>query len=104
MELPGHARKTAETIRRVADQGSLDIVAVITRFISPGTCTTGPCATHAAHPHLADPLSPWACSRPSRSLGVKHDGQGRPGLQNAWRLRDGGRGWMADVQYVVEYD
>jgi hypothetical protein len=37
MELPGHARKTAETIRRVGDQGSLDIVAVITRFISPGT-------------------------------------------------------------------
>ncbi|MCU1617458.1 MAG: hypothetical protein JWO98_4998 [Frankiales bacterium] len=27
-----------------------------------------------------------------------------PGIQRAWRLRDDGRGWMADVGFVAQHE
>jgi len=51
--LPGHARKTADPIHQVADRGSLNIVAAITQFIPPGTCTIRPlCHARSLSPHL----------------------------------------------------
>jgi hypothetical protein len=41
---------------------------------------------------------------PPRLVEVEHDGAWWPGTQRAWRLCDDGRGWRADVEYVVEYD
>jgi hypothetical protein len=38
---------------------------------------------------------------PPRSVEVEHDGAWWPGLQRSWRLRDDGRGWLAEVGYVV---
>ena len=38
---------------------------------------------------------------PPRPVEVENEGQWLPGLQRAWRLCDDGRGWMADVEYVV---
>lgn len=40
---------------------------------------------------------------PPRAVEVEHDGQWCPGFQHAWRLLDDGRGWIADVEYVVQY-
>jgi len=41
---------------------------------------------------------------PPRRVEVHRDGHWWPGFQHAWRLCDDGRGWMADVDYVVAYD
>ena len=41
---------------------------------------------------------------PPRAVEVERDGRWWPVLQSAWRLLDDGRGWMAEVNYVVEYE
>ena len=41
---------------------------------------------------------------PPRLVDVEKDGAWWPGSQRAWRLCDDGRGWMADVEFVVQYD
>jgi hypothetical protein len=41
---------------------------------------------------------------PPRPVEVEHDGYWWPGLQHAWRLCDDDRGWIADVEYSVQYD
>jgi hypothetical protein len=41
---------------------------------------------------------------PPRAVEVEHEGRWWPGVQHAWRLCDDGRGWMADVEYVVEHE
>lgn len=41
---------------------------------------------------------------PPRLVQVERDGSWWPGTQRAWRLCDDGRGWMADVEYVVQHD
>jgi hypothetical protein len=40
---------------------------------------------------------------PPRPVEVEHSGRWLPGVQHAWRLCDDGRGWLADVEYVVDY-
>jgi hypothetical protein len=41
---------------------------------------------------------------PPRRVEVLHDGSWWPGIQSAWRLCEDGRGWRADVEYVVQYE
>ncbi len=41
---------------------------------------------------------------PPRPVEVEHGGRWWPGSQSAWRLCDDGRGWRADVEYVVEHE
>ena len=41
---------------------------------------------------------------PPRTVEVEHEGRWWPGLQRSWRLLDDGRGWLADVEYVVAHD
>ncbi len=41
---------------------------------------------------------------PPRVVEVGHDGAWWPGRQRAWRLCDDGRGWRADVEYVVQHE
>ncbi len=41
---------------------------------------------------------------PPRSVEVDHNGAWWAGTQTAWRLCDDGRGWRADVEYVVEHE
>lgn len=41
---------------------------------------------------------------PPRLVEVERDGAWWPGVQRAWRLCDDHRGWMADVEYVVQHD
>ena len=41
---------------------------------------------------------------PRRLVDVEHEGVWWPGLQHAWRLCDDDRGWMAEVEHVVQYD
>lgn len=41
---------------------------------------------------------------PPRLVEVEQDGGWWPGLQTAWRLCDDDRGWLAEVEYVVDYD
>ena len=39
-------------------------------------------------------------------ISTTHPRTGRwwPGLQSAWRLLDDDRGWLAEVEYSVDYD
>jgi hypothetical protein len=41
---------------------------------------------------------------PPRPVEVEHDDRWWPGAQAAWRLCEDGRGWRADVEYVVEHE
>lgn len=40
---------------------------------------------------------------PPRPVEVERDGRWWPGRQHAWRLCDDGRGWVAEVEYVVQH-
>jgi hypothetical protein len=41
---------------------------------------------------------------PPRPVDIQHDGAWWPGVQRSWRLCDDHRGWMAEVEYVVEHE
>ncbi|MGY1712514.1 hypothetical protein ACI8AC_23685 [Geodermatophilus sp. SYSU D00758] len=41
---------------------------------------------------------------PPRPVLVEHDQQWWPGWPHAWRLCDDGRGWRADVEYVITHE
>jgi hypothetical protein len=41
---------------------------------------------------------------PPRKVLVELEGQWWHGYQDAWRLCDDGRGWMASVEFVARYD
>ncbi len=40
----------------------------------------------------------------SRAVFVEHDGQWWLGFQSRWLLCDDGRGWVAQVEYVVQHE
>lgn len=41
---------------------------------------------------------------PPRPIEVQRDGHWWPGFQRAWRLCDDDRGWIADVEYVMQHE
>jgi hypothetical protein len=41
---------------------------------------------------------------PPRPVEVERDGHWWTGSQSAWQLCDDGRGWMAQVEYSVQYE
>ncbi len=41
---------------------------------------------------------------PPRRVEVEHDGRWLAGHQEAWRLCDDGRGWMADVTWTEQHE